>query len=395
MPVTGEGIRKVLIVSDKSWHTQHWMMDRLLSRSGGLHKSYFYFADLYTPNLAEEIRKRDIKVVLGCGEQVLNRLTGERDVLRWRGRVTDWDGRFFIPTFAPHRLLPENPKATGFLPGALMNPPRFQGVFMLDAEYALQVAKEGFTRKRAKYTVDPTASEFEQWVEGFFRALALNPELKLSYDIETAYKQKHRNEDEFDQEEQLEDGTLLRISFSYEEGTGISVMWLPQFFGGIRSLLAADCIKVGWNCLHFDNPVLEANGFPVTGMVYDGMDMFHFYQSDLPRGLEVVTSFTSDMLPWKHLNMSDPGLYSAIDPDAALRNVNWLEAKLKSTGQWTTYLNHYARLMPAMIVAGKRGCFIDIAKRDDLREKVSKAARSEAGSDSAVGATRALPTQAL
>jgi hypothetical protein len=108
---------KVLIVSDKSWHTPALDDGPADQRSGGLHKSYFYFADLYTPNLAEEIRKRDIKVILGCGEQVLNRLTGEKDILRWRGRVLDWDNRFFIPTFAPHRLLPENPKATAFCPG--------------------------------------------------------------------------------------------------------------------------------------------------------------------------------------------------------------------------------------------------------------------------------------
>jgi hypothetical protein len=372
MAIIGEGLRKVLIVSDKRWHTQHFMMDRLIQRSGGLDKSYFYFADLYTPNLQDEIRRRDIKVVVGCGEQVLGRLVGEKDILRWRGRVVDWDGRFFIPTFAPHRLLPENPNASTFLPGALTNPPRFQGVFMLDLEYALQVARDGFTRKKANYTVDPTVSEFTDWMnDGFFKALALNPELKLSYDIETAYKQKKKNEDEYEEEEAVEDGTILRTSFAFEEYTGVSVPATPAYWGLVQRLLAAPGLKVGWNCLGFDNPILEANGAPVAGMVYDGMDMFHLYQSDLPRGLEFVTSFTSDLLPWKHLNYSDPGLYSAIDPDAALRNVNWLETKLKATGQWNTFLNHYARLMPAMHTAGKRGCFIDIAKRDELRVAIS------------------------
>ena len=359
------------MVSQFTWHNQHYMVDRLISRAGGLDKSQFYFASLEDQGSFQKfIRDNEVKVVVGLGEQVLNRLVGEKDILRWRGRPLDWMGIHYIPTFAPHRLLPENPNASTFLPGALTNPPRFQGVWMLDSEFAVHVARHGFTRRFGKYTVDPTPTEFVEWVQRFLQALKANPLLKLSYDIETAYKQKQRNEDEFE-EEQVADGTVLRISFAWEEYTGISVPWTAPYFEGIRALLEADCIKVGWNCLGFDNPVLEKNGFHVAGMVYDGMDAFKLYQSDLPKGLEWVTSFTSDMLPWKHLNNSDPGLYSAIDPDAALRNVNWLENKLKSTGQWKTFLNHYARLMPAMHSAGVRGNYIDIAKRDELRDEMS------------------------
>jgi hypothetical protein len=101
------------------------------------------------------------------------------------------------------------------------------------------------------------------------------------------------------------------------------------------------------------------------------MDMFHLYQSDLPKGLEYVSSYTSDLLPWKHLNNTDPGLYSAIDPDAALRNVNWLEQKLIKTGQFQTWMNHYVRLSPVIISAGKRGNYIDIPYRDELKNEAA------------------------
>jgi hypothetical protein len=372
MAISGEGLRNVLVVNQFNFHNQHYMLERLINRSGGLDKSQFYFAALEDEGALQKfIRDNGVNVVVGFGEQVLNRLVGERDILRWRGRPIDWMGIHYIPTFAPHRLLPENPDASTFQPGALTNPPRFQGVWMLDMEYAIHVARNGFTRRFGNYTVDPTPSEFTEWVRNFLNALKTNPLLKLSYDIETAYKQKHRNEDEFEEDAVAADGTLLRLSFSYEEYTGVSIPFTAPYFDAIRALLETDCIKVGWNCLGFDNPVLEKNSFPVAGMVYDGMDAFKLYQSDLPKGLEWVTSFTSDMLPWKHLNNSDPGLYSAIDPDAALRNVNWLETKLKSTGQWNTFLNHYARLMPAMHTAGKRGNFIDIEKRDALRAEMS------------------------
>jgi hypothetical protein len=135
-----------------------------------------------------------------------------------------------------------------------------------------------------------------------------NPELKLSYDIETAYKQKHKNEDEFDQEEQLAKTARCSASVSAtKKGTGISVTWSPQFSG--HSFPARSRLhQGGWNCLRVRQPgARERTAFRSPGMVYDGMDMFHFYQSDLPEGLEFVTSFTSDMLPWKHLNILGPG----------------------------------------------------------------------------------------
>lgn len=371
MTFQGEGLRKVLLVSEFDWHNQHYMVDRLIQRSGGLDRSYFKFASLKTPNLLQTIINEDIQVVVGLGEQVLNRLVGEKNILRWRGRTLDWHGRYFVPTFAPHQLLPQNPNAAGWISAdALQNPPRFQGTWMLDAEYAIQVAKQGFKRKKGSYIVDPTPSEFEKWAEEFFKFFAANPDLYLSWDIETPYKQKKSDEDEFEESEF--DSTILRISFAYAEYTGISVPWSPAYLGTIQRLLGSASNKVVWNGLTFDIPVVESVGVTVNGDVYDYMDGWHLYQSDLPKGLEFVTSFTSDLLPWKHLAASEPGIYSAIDSDAALRNANWLKAKLQATGQWPTFLNHYVRLMPAMHQAGKHGNYIDIPKRDELKGEMSE-----------------------
>lgn len=369
--ISGEGLKSVLVVSEHDWLNNHFMMDRLINRSGGLDRSHFYFSSLHTPSLLAEIKKREVKVVYGLGEQVLRRLTGETDILRWRGRVLNWNGIFFVPGLAPHKLLPENPSAEAVAKAKamgikmLVNPPRFQGTWMLDAEYAVQVAKEGFTRRKGDYIVDPTPSEFEQWAEAYFRWLIDNPEGYLSWDIETPYKQKHQEEDEFEESEF--DNTILRVSFAYEEYTGVSVPWSPGYLGTIQRLLGSRGPKVVWNGLTFDIPVVQSVGIEVGGDVYDYMDGWHLYQSDLPKGLEFVTSFTSDILPWKHLNHAEPGLYSAIDSDAALRNANWLRRKLQATGQWPTWLNHYVRLMPAMHKAGKRGNFIDTEVRDQLK----------------------------
>jgi hypothetical protein len=379
MAFTGEGLRNVLIVSQHDWMNDHGLLHRMINRSGGLDKSHFKFASLQTPGLLEGIKREGIKTVVGLGEPVLRQLLGEKDILRWRGRAIDWMGIHFVPAMAPGELLPRRLtdaqkaqlRAQGITP--VNNPPRFQGTWMRDVEFAQLVAKQGFTRTRANYTVDVSPQEFEAWAQSYFAALALDPFTWLSWDVETVYKQKARDEDEYEESEtdtNLEEGSLLRISFSFAPFTGVSVPWSPEYFGTIRRLLASAGRKVVWNGITFDVPVVEKAGFTVGGVVYDFMDGWHVYQSDLPKGLEFVTSYATDLLPWKHLNNSDPGLYSAIDADAALRNAIWIERELRKTGQWHLFENLYVRLAPVLTSANKRGNYIDIQKRDELRAEM-------------------------
>lgn len=386
----GEGLRKVLIVSQYDWQNNHPMMHRLVNRSGGLDRSHFYFASLQTPGLLEKARLAGVKTIVGMGEPVLRQLLGEKDILRWRGRVTEWMGIPFVPTFAPHKLLPENPNAQQVAAARaqgitmLVNPPRFQGTWMRDVTFAEAVAKHGFQRTQANYLVDPSLQEFEAWAERYFAKLqewqgwkSLGSEignLYLSWDVETVYKQKKKDEDEYEEADidvNLEEGTLLRISFSFEEHTGVSVPWSPEYLPVIRRLLASSGPKVVWNGLTFDVPVVEKAGFTVGGVVYDFMDGWHVYQSDLPKGLEFVTSYATDLLPWKHLNNSEPGLYSAIDADAALRNALWIERELRKAGQWDLFETRYVKLAPVLMSANKHGNFIDIEKRDALRAEMT------------------------
>lgn len=355
------------------------MLERLISRSATLDRSHFYFADLSTPDLLQQLSEKNVKAVYALGDPVLQQLTGEKDILRWRGRALEWHGRWLIPGLAPHDLLPkrltEEEKAKlkfrGITP--LVSPPRFQGVWMLDAALAIDVAQNGFTRSKAVYTVDPTPQEFNAWTDAYFAALAADADTHLSWDIETVYKQKRKNEDEFEEAEfdHLENGTLLRISFSYATNTGVSVPWDPAYLPAIHRLLAGDGPKIVWNGRAFDVPVVEAAGLTVGGEVFDYMDAFHVYQSDLPKGLEFVTSFTSDLLPWKHLNNADPGLYSAIDADAAFRNAMWIREQLKRKGQWELYYYLFHKAMDPLAAASKRGNFIDIAKRDQLKAELT------------------------
>jgi len=336
----------------------HWVLERVLRRAG-LSKNAFGTSD----SLAWP---QNTKVALALGEDALDWLVGERQILRWRGRVVEHhSGVLVIPTFAPQSLLPRR-WAPGQPPPLLgEHPGRFTGVVVLDFLKALAAARlrEPFTREQGEYLIDPTAAQFEAWVE---RAL-VEADL-LSTDIETAWKlKKHGDEEEI---ETIADGTILRISFAYGK-RAVSVPWSGPFLRGIRRLLASAIAKLTWNGIAFDVPVLESNDCPVHGRIYDGMDAMHMWQSDIPKGLEWSTSFHTTLLPWKHLAAAEPGYYNAIDSLGALWEFLALKRELERGGQWSVYEQLATELMVILGEAGTRGNLIDVEQQAALRAELT------------------------
>ncbi len=368
--MTGEGLKKVAFVADPKELT-HWMLTRLIKRARGLDRDDFYFIDRDDPNLNLHIKQNGIKAIIPLGEGSLRRLVGEKDMIRWRGRVVPHQmGIWTIPTFAPSKLLPQR-HDTG-KDDIMRNPPRFHGVWMRDVLRALDVAVNGFVRHPRKYLCDPDPEEFQRWTQAAIAAYLVDPVgFRLSWDIETVYKQKHNDESEEKTAEQ--EGDLLRISFTHKRYTAVSLPWVGGYLESVRQLLALPCVQVVWNGVSFDVPKMRQEGFAVNGEIWDGMDAYHLYEPDLPKGLEWVTSECSDCLPWKHLNMSDPPLYSCIDADEALGNMIELEAALKRRGQWQAFLDHSVNLMPILVRAGAKGNRVDVQAQAVLREKLTLA----------------------
>lgn len=211
---------------------------------------------------------------------------------------------------------------------------------------------------------------FTEYVAAYEVAYQANPEnVWLSADIETAFS--GREDDESERSTSTPDGAILRVSFSYEPFTAVSIPWTAPYLDNVRRLLLSPGIKVFWN-QGFDVPILESNGFHVAGTVWDAMDAFHLYEPDLPKGLEWVSSFCTDLLPWKHLNIAEPALYSCIDADAALRNMIDLKKALESRGQFQAFLDHSVELMPILAKAGAKGNKINVEKQNDLRERLTQ-----------------------
>lgn len=291
-------------------------------------------------NLDETIRATQPKVVLALGNDALRRLTGHDNILRWRGRpqrATDFPDLWVMPTLHPNWLLP---RRGNVIDEGFRNPPRMTGVVVMDIKRAMQIARNGGQFARRNYEVghllDPDPMEFGRWGDRYHRALYSHAPhaVILAFDIETPYKLSKQDEGEFEESER--DNQILRISFAYNDPSdpeqqfqGVSVPWAPGWMDTIRGLLGSPGRKAVWNGDGFDVPLIRANDAAVNGRIEDFMWAFHMLQSDLPYGLEFVTSIYTDMEPWKHLNNSDPALYSALDSVATLLNALGIERELR------------------------------------------------------------------
>lgn len=124
------------------------------------------------------------------------------------------------------------------------------------------------------------------------------------------------------------------------------------------------------NCSAFDVPKLENENIHVAGVIQDYQDAWHIVQSDLPKGLEYVSSYCTNFMPWKHLNNSNPGLYSCIDADVALQNAIAIDQMLAKQNQTHLFQRHVTQLMPILKAAGKRGNLIDLDYSHALEDEM-------------------------
>lgn len=367
----GSGLKQVCLLADYEFELRHPMLDRLLRR-GNLSRDYFYYGTASEAGLLANIQSKGIKVIVPLGERALQQTLGESGIERWRGRVVahpHLPNVWVMPALQPSKLMSR--RGGDDDPDALRHPPRYHGVWMRDLQKVLHIAANGFSRMPVNYLLDPPAERFAQFADEYELALALDPDLFLSWDIETPYKQKESDEEELEEKENILDGVILRISFCFKPGYAVSVPWSPTYLPTILRLLRSRGISVVWNGSTFDVPVVQSAGYECLGLVFDFMDGYHLLESDLPKGLEWVSSEATDILPWKHLASVEPAHYSAVDADAALRNALYIKAKLIERGQWELFRNHVVRLMPLLAAAGKRGNLMDLVKREEIRTELT------------------------
>src|SRR5208283_1303409 len=240
-----------------------------------------------------------------------------------------------------------------------------------------------FVRMPVDYCLDRSLPEMEAWMAN----LGYTPDMPLAVDIETPETDKINEEDSDDPEKTSY--TIIRCGFSFVAGTAVSYPWTEPYITFTRTLLASARCCVLWNG-GFDRPRLARAGCPIKGKVIDGMWMFHFLQSDLPKSLEFVAPFYTDVAPWKHLSQAEPAFYNAMDNDVTLRCYEAMRGWLERQGRWERFLRHCSDTAEILGEMSTAGVLVDVAARQTLQDGL----RSEIATlDSAIQA--AIPRELL
>jgi uracil-DNA glycosylase family 4 len=238
---------------------------------------------------------------------------------------------------------------------------------------ALEIALGGMKIDSSDYTLDPDSAGFDRWLSGYRRSLDTNPDNPLSYDIETPYKVKVKDEEEIGKEEDA-DHTILRIGFSYEHLGNIytcSVKWSAEYMAGIEELFSIAKYVLGWNSDKYDYPRVSRH-VEVKGIGLDGMVAWHILNSSLPKALGFVTPYYwQNTEAWKYLADKEPAFYNAKDAEAALRCWLGIKRDLIANRLWHVYERHWIELHRAIKYMTGIGVLRDSKMRDEAEVRLS------------------------
>jgi uracil-DNA glycosylase family 4 len=210
----------------------------------------------------DELDKYKPKVIVPMGNVPTNFLIGSKEK---RGGIEDRRGYVYpcvintplqshsllvVPTYHPSFVMRGNHN--------LMD------VQAIDIKRALRCVKEGYTEPEYKYVEHPTDYDLQVFY-GQCKTAASNGKWLIA-DIETP-KSGGATEDEYGE---IIDTDIIRISFSIEPHTAITIPWTERNFFWIEAILKLSWSHtVFWN-QEFDVPRLQSKGC-VLGKVLDAM----------------------------------------------------------------------------------------------------------------------------
>lgn len=243
---------------------------------------------------------------------------------------------------------------------------RLTGVMLADIERGLEVARDGYLPAAPLLYCDPPLTTMAALVADFERQPV---DTTLTYDIETPHSGETIDEEELD----IGDPSYIidRISFSWKDHEGVSVPFTPAYRPYIERLLASPNGKIGHN-LRYDVPRLLANSVALHGVHRDTMWMWHFLNSDLPKGLGfIVPLLLKGYGRWKHLSSLDPARYSALDSVVTHLCAHRLTADLRRLQLWEVFQRHCVQLDTILGHMTQVGMLVDDGRRRELSATLS------------------------
>ena len=312
---------------------------------------WYYPAMAHCPYLAESLDDRP-QVVVPMGMSALRRVLHLEH--KKKVRVQDFHGsiihdptnRFWVvPTYHPSFL---QRGATNLI-----------GTVLWDLRRAEAARDGGRPADDHSLVVDPPVEWFRAWVDQVVAARRQDPEAyPLSSDVETPDKAGGRDEGEITADDQSYQ--LLRHNVACHIDEGVTVPHAGPYLDELARLYASPGPIWMWNREYDFVRQVTAKLLREedSTRVVDLMWLWHFLQSDLPRGLGFVAPFYSNFGPWKHAADDDPGRYGAIDGLQTHRVGFGIVADLLRQGMYQVAMRHTHQLLtkvlrPAQLVGVK------------------------------------------
>jgi uracil-DNA glycosylase family 4 len=314
----------------------------------------------------QQLQRFKPKVIVPTGNVPLRKLLHISGIQEKRGYV--YDAYIPMPDGRPYKCYVVPTVHPAFI---LRGKQNWTWVQMRDLQKAVDVAKNGPPKYSPVYTLYPSLYDLET----FYNAAKekVGDDVWLTADIETGGIASQSEEELH----RVDGSNIDRISFSYEAGTAITVPWTPLNLPWIEKILGlATPYLVFWNA-DFDVPRLKGRGikFNPTTKILDAMWMWHFLQSDLPKGLGFVSTFYTPLREWKSRSSTDPELYSCIDSDAAITNTYAIRELLVGQRRFNRFLSHYVELDMVLKSMGRgehSGVLIDKKGKEEFRTELNE-----------------------
>jgi len=247
------------------------------------------------PHLDGLIQERKPRVIVPMGNVALRRICGVSGIEEHAGYVLPTPyGIPAVPTYHPSFVMKGNHKLT---PSVLFAFKRAQ-----------EIANGYYQESKYELLIDPPADRVRDYVESGVDTSGHIASLFV--DIETPESGR------LDEEEIEGAGssfTIIRCGFSVRAGSAVTFPWCAPYIAILQSALDRSIEFVEWADNRFDSRRLAAAGLRLPGRIVSGMWAWHWFQSDLRKGLGRVAPFFYKGPPWKHLSMAEPGYYNALD----------------------------------------------------------------------------------
>lgn len=217
-----------------------------------------------------------------------------------------------------------------------------------DVQLANKISERGFSRSASQLVIDPHPDWLSAWVDDHLRRCREDAAgTHLSLDTEFAEKAGGADESELVADATTSVSPITRVNGGNDALTGWTVPYRQPYIGLIDRLLTGVQNASSWVWLwnkYADLDHLRNAGHKIDNYSYvDGMWLWHYLQSDLPRGLGFVAPMASDFGAWKHWG-KDPkleGRYAAADGLQNWRTCMWLLTTAARQRMWEIFLRDW------------------------------------------------------